>query len=120
MDEPQPLELGLSWARAFRIVVHHGRGDIAVYAVHLPSVRPGYTAARDEAVTELAALVAADPASRVLVMGDLNTATTDPTLTTLTAELTDSRRGRARVVSASPGRPTFPAHPARSRAGPGA
>jgi len=91
MDEPQPLELGLSWARAFRVVVHHDAGDIAVYAVHLPSVRPGYTAARDDAVTELAALVAADPESRVLVMGDLNTATTDPMLSTLTAEMTDSR-----------------------------
>lgn len=92
MDEPQPLELGLSWARAFRVVVHHDEGDIAVYAVHLPSVRPGDTAARDEAVAELAALVAADPESRVLVLGDLNTATTDPMLSTLTSELTDSRQ----------------------------
>ena len=91
MDEPEPLELGLSWARAFRVVVHHDLGDIAVYAVHLPSVRPGDTAARDEAVAELAALVAADPAAQVLVMGDLNTAGTDPMLASLTAELTDSR-----------------------------
>jgi vancomycin resistance protein VanJ len=62
-----------------------------VYAVHLPSVRPGDTAARDDAVAELAALVAADPAARVLVLGDLNTATTDPVLDTLTAQVTDSR-----------------------------
>jgi len=92
MDEPEPLELGLAWAMAFRVVVHHDAGDIAVYAVHLPSVRPGYTAARDEAVADLSAMVAADPESRVLVMGDLNTATTDPMLSTLTAELTDSRQ----------------------------
>jgi vancomycin resistance protein VanJ len=91
MDTPQPLELGLSWARALRVVVHHPEGDIAVYAVHLPSVRPGDTAARDDAVAELAALVAADPAARVLVLGDLNTATTDPVLDTLTAQVTDSR-----------------------------
>ena len=91
MDEPQSLELGLSWARAMRAVVHHPDGDIAVYAVHLPSVRPGYTAARDEAITELRDLVAADTAARVLVVGDLNTATTDPALTALTAELADSR-----------------------------
>ena len=91
MDNPEPLELGLSWARAFRTVVHHPDGDIAVYAVHLPSVRPGDTAARDRAVTELAALVQADPASRVLVVGDLNTATTDPALTPLTARMADSR-----------------------------
>jgi len=43
------------------------------------------------AVTELAALVQADPASRVLVVGDLNTATTDPALTPLTARMADSR-----------------------------
>jgi len=90
--DPQPLELGLSWARAFRAVVHHPSGDIAVYAVHLPSVRPGDTAARDQAVSQLAALVAADPAGRVLVMGDLNTAGTDPVMTALTARLSDSRQ----------------------------
>jgi vancomycin resistance protein VanJ len=91
MDPSQPLELGLGWARALRVVVHHPSGDIAVYAVHLPSVRPGYTAERDQAVAELAALVKADAAPRVLVMGDLNTATTDPALDALTVELADSR-----------------------------
>ena len=92
MDEPESLELGLSWARALRTVVHHPDGDIAVYAVHLPSVRPGDTAARDDAITELRDLVAADTAARVLVVGDLNTAGTDPALTALTAELADSRQ----------------------------
>jgi vancomycin resistance protein VanJ len=92
MDEPEPLELGLSWARAFRTVVHHPDGDIAVYAVHLPSVRPGYTDVRDQAVAQLAALVRADPAERVLVLGDLNTAATDPALTPLTDLMADSRQ----------------------------
>lgn len=91
MDEPTPLELGLSWARAFRVVVHHDEGDIAVYAVHLPSVRPGDIDARDQALAELTDLVAADTAARVLVVGDLNTATTDPALDPLTAQLADSR-----------------------------
>lgn len=92
MDAPEPLELSLSWARAFRTVVHHPDGDIAVYAVHLPSVRPGYTDVRDAAIAELAARVQADPAARVLVLGDLNTAGTDPALTPLTDLLTDSRQ----------------------------
>ncbi|MGS0685987.1 endonuclease/exonuclease/phosphatase family protein [Nakamurella sp. GG22] len=91
MEDAEPLELGLSWARAFRVVVHHPAGDIAVYAVHLPSVRPGDTAARDQAVAELAGVVAADPSGRVLVMGDLNTAGTDPVFDRLTGELADSR-----------------------------
>jgi vancomycin resistance protein VanJ len=92
LDDPEPLELGLSWARAFRTVVHHPDGDIAVYTAHLPSVRPGDTAARDRAVTELAALVANDSAARVLVLGDLNTATTDTAFTPLTDLLADSRQ----------------------------
>lgn len=92
LDQPEPLELGLSWPRAFRTVVHHPDGDIAVYTVHLPSVRPGYTNARDQAVAELAALVRADPAPRVLVLGDLNTAATDPALAPLTELMTDSRQ----------------------------
>jgi vancomycin resistance protein VanJ len=92
MDEPAALELGLSWSRAMRTVVHHPDGDIAVYAVHLPSVRPGDTAARDDAITELHDLVAADTATRVIVVGDLNTAGTDPALTELTSELADSRQ----------------------------
>ena len=92
MGDPEPLTLGLAWARAFRVVVHHPAGDIAVYAVHLPSVRPGDTAARDAAVDQLSALVAADPAGRVLVLGDLNTAGTDPALQALTGQLADSRQ----------------------------
>ena len=91
LDDPEPLELGLSWARAFRTVVHHPDGDIAVYTVHLPSVRPGDTAARDQAVIELASLVERDTAARVLVLGDLNTATTDSALAPLTDLLADSR-----------------------------
>ncbi len=91
VDEPSPLELGLGWARALRVVVHHPSGDIAVYAVHLPSIRPGNTAARDQAVADLGAIVQADTAARVLVMGDLNTATTDPALDALTDQLSDSR-----------------------------
>ncbi len=91
MDQAQPLELGLGWARALRVIVHHPSGDIAVYAVHLPSVRPGYTATRDQAIAELTAIVQSDSAARVLVLGDLNTATTDPALNPLTDQLADSR-----------------------------
>ena len=87
-----PLELGLGWPRALHATVHRSDGDLSVYVVHLPSVRPGDTAARDQGVSELAALVAADTAQRVIVMGDLNTATTDPALSSLTGELADSRQ----------------------------
>jgi vancomycin resistance protein VanJ len=87
-----PLELGLGWPRALHATVHRSDGDLSVYVVHLPSVRPGDTAARDQGVSELAALVAADTAQRVIVLGDLNTASTDPALSSLTGELADSRQ----------------------------
>ena len=90
MDEPQELQLGMSWARAFRVVVHHDAGDIAVYAVHLPSVRPGDTADRDAAVNELAALVAADRSRAGRVALALWSSEPGPA-----AELSDRRRHRA-------------------------
>ncbi len=92
LGQVTPLELGLGWPRALQATVHQHDGDISVYVVHLPSVRPGDTAARDQGVSELAALVAADKAPRVIVMGDLNTASTDPALKALTGELADSRQ----------------------------
>lgn len=87
----KPLKLGFDFARALRVPVQHPSGELVAYVVHLPSVRPGDTAARDAAVEELSGLIQAESASRVLVMGDLNTATTDPTFGVLTAELADSR-----------------------------
>lgn len=91
LGRTQGLELGLGWARALRVPVEHPLGEIAVYVVHLASVRPGDTAARDAGLRELAAMIAADPAARVMVVGDLNTAGTDPRISDLTDQLTDTR-----------------------------
>jgi vancomycin resistance protein VanJ len=73
----EPLQLGLDWARALRTEVATPHGSIAVYVVHLPSARPDDTAQRNRGLAELAGLLNADTAKRVLVVGDLNTATTD-------------------------------------------
>lgn len=73
----EPMQFGLAWARALRTEVKTPYGNVAVYAVHLPSARPGETVQRNRGLTELADEVAADDASRVLVVGDLNTASTD-------------------------------------------
>ena len=91
LGDATPLELGLDWARGLAVPVAHPQGDFVAYVVHLPSVRPGDTAARDAAVAELARLVQGQPADRVVVLGDLNTATTDPTIDPLTSELVDTR-----------------------------
>jgi vancomycin resistance protein VanJ len=66
-------------------------GELAVYVVHLPSVRLGATglssAARDESAALLAARIADDPARRLLVVGDLNGTVQDRGLGPLTARL---------------------------------
>nr|WP_202509605.1 endonuclease/exonuclease/phosphatase family protein [Streptomyces sp. SID5643] len=80
-----------SWRRALRATVSAPGGQVAVYVVHLPSVRLGPTglasAARDESAALLGARIAADPAGRLLVAGDLNGTVQDRGLAPLTSRL---------------------------------
>ncbi|HEY2063748.1 MAG TPA: endonuclease/exonuclease/phosphatase family protein [Amycolatopsis sp.] len=73
----QPLDLAQGWARALRAQVKLPSGPVTVYVAHLASIRLGETAARDRALDELAGLLQADRSPRILVLGDLNTASTD-------------------------------------------
>ncbi|MFI1987726.1 endonuclease/exonuclease/phosphatase family protein [Actinoplanes sp. NPDC020271] len=83
----RPHDLGTDWNRGLRAVARTPAGDVAVYVVHLPSVRIGITgfasARRDESTRRLDELVAADPAARLIVAGDLNTTVYDRGLRTL-------------------------------------
>ncbi|GIT79270.1 teicoplanin resistance protein VanJ [Leifsonia sp. LS1] len=83
----QRLDLGLGWDRALRVDVDTPGGITRVYAVHLASVRPGESATRDEMLKELSGTIAGDDATRLLVIGDVNTATTDRTLAPLLTQL---------------------------------
>jgi vancomycin resistance protein VanJ len=85
------VDTGLGWTRALRAVVAVPPGDLVVYVAHLGSVRAGHTATRDETVHALAAAVRADTAPRLVVLGDLNTATTDRVLAPLTQLLGDAQ-----------------------------
>ncbi|MFF9809469.1 endonuclease/exonuclease/phosphatase family protein [Streptomyces coeruleorubidus] len=80
-----------SWRRALRATVSAPGGEIAVYVVHLPSVRLGArgfaSAARDESAELLGARIADDPAGRLLVVGDLNATVQDRGLGPLTSRL---------------------------------
>ncbi|MFH9063086.1 endonuclease/exonuclease/phosphatase family protein [Streptomyces coeruleorubidus] len=80
-----------SWQRAVRATVSAPGGEVAVYVVHLPSVRLGPTgfasAARDESAALLGARIAGDPAGRLLVVGDLNGTVQDRGLGPLTSRL---------------------------------
>jgi vancomycin resistance protein VanJ len=87
-----PVDLGLGWTRALRAEVETDWGPLAVYAVHLASVRPGVDGERDRTMTRLAAAVKADTAHHVLLAGDLNTASTDRQLRKLVPPLHDAQR----------------------------
>ncbi|MEU8233119.1 endonuclease/exonuclease/phosphatase family protein [Actinoplanes sp. NPDC048967] len=77
LTEPGPVDIGIGWTRALRVTVPSADGPVRVYAAHLASARPAATAERDQTIAALAAALAADESPRVLVAGDLNTATTD-------------------------------------------
>ena len=89
--EAHGIDTGLGWDRALRAVVAAPRGDLTVYVVHLGSARAGHTATRDQTVAALADAVRADPAERLVVLGDLNTATTDRVFDPLTRLLRDAQ-----------------------------
>ncbi|WP_231925082.1 endonuclease/exonuclease/phosphatase family protein [Micromonospora purpureochromogenes] len=90
------VDTGLGWTRALRAVVATPRGDLTVYVVHLGSARAGDTATRDETVRILAEAVRSDRADRLLVLGDLNTASTDRVFTPLTRLLRDAQADAGR------------------------
>ena len=85
------VDTGLGWNRALRAVIAAPEGDLVVYVVHLGSARAGHTATRDETLSRLAATVRDDHAPRLVVLGDLNTATTDRVFAPLTRLLHDAQ-----------------------------
>ncbi|WP_167461654.1 endonuclease/exonuclease/phosphatase family protein [Nocardia brasiliensis] len=93
LTDIQRLDLGQGWARALRARMHTPTATVTVYTVHLGSVRFGDTDSRNRTLRTLSDLVHQDPADRLLVLGDLNTASTDPHLATLTDTLQDARSG---------------------------
>lgn len=90
------VDTGLAWTRAVRAVVAAPGGDVVVYVVHLGSARAGDTDTRDRTVTALAAQLRRDDAERLIVLGDLNTATTDRVIEPLTELLHDAQADAGR------------------------
>ncbi|MFF0473943.1 endonuclease/exonuclease/phosphatase family protein [Streptomyces sp. NPDC004284] len=85
----------MPWTRAMRATVDTPEGPLAVYVVHLPSVRVGptgfTTGTRDEVVGLLAGILRAERSPRVLVMGDFNGSTDDRALRPLTTRMTSAQ-----------------------------
>ncbi|GAA3699770.1 teicoplanin resistance protein VanJ [Nonomuraea antimicrobica] len=91
ISETKPLDVGLGWPRALRAVITTPKGKVTVYVMHLASARPGETASRDSSLAHARKLIDADPSKRILLLGDLNTATTDRGMRGLTPPLTDAQ-----------------------------
>ncbi|WP_436320811.1 MULTISPECIES: endonuclease/exonuclease/phosphatase family protein [unclassified Streptomyces] len=86
----------MPWTRAMRATAATPEGPVAVYAAHLASVRvsgAGFTTARrNEAARVLAAAVRAEPAPRVVVLGDFNGTYQDRALAPVTSQLRSAQR----------------------------
>jgi vancomycin resistance protein VanJ len=72
-----PVDVGIGWTRALRVTIKVSGREVRVYVAHLSSARPGDTADRDHTLVALVELLRADPAPRLVLAGDLNTATND-------------------------------------------
>ncbi|WP_327085857.1 endonuclease/exonuclease/phosphatase family protein [Nonomuraea sp. NBC_01738] len=90
--DSRKVDVGLGWPRALRAVVSTPKGKVTVYVMHLASARPGMTYLRDKTLAAARKLVDGDDSRRILLLGDLNTATTDRGMSGLTPPLLDAQR----------------------------
>ncbi|MER5884121.1 endonuclease/exonuclease/phosphatase family protein [Streptomyces sp. NPDC001941] len=95
----RPAGVPEDWQRGLRATAATARGDVAVYVVHLPSVRIGAgglrSARRDQSAARLGHLLAAEAEERVVLLGDLNGTVQDRGLAPLTSRLDTPRSGLA-------------------------
>ncbi|GAA1024138.1 hypothetical protein Aple_096650 [Acrocarpospora pleiomorpha] len=91
LEGARKVDIGLGWARALRAVTKSPKGEVTVYVMHLASARPGETESRDETLEAAGKLIAEDESERLLLLGDLNTATTDRHREDLVPPLTDAQ-----------------------------
>lgn len=93
VDNVERIDLGLGWTRAMRARVHLPDGPVTVYVAHLPSLRPGTIDGRNDALRELGETLRNDRSPRAVVLGDLNTASTDRAMDLLPSKARPPRRG---------------------------
>ncbi|WP_433545541.1 endonuclease/exonuclease/phosphatase family protein [Streptomyces sp. CA-294286] len=94
----KPKGITEPWQRALRATALTPRGFVAVYVVHLPSVRAAWpqglkTGWRDEAARRLGEVLAAETVDRVILLGDLNGSADDRGLDPVASRFDDTGRG---------------------------
>lgn len=93
----RPAGIDASWDRCLRAVVRTPEGDVTVYVAHLPSVRIGPRGlaanSRNRSAELLGEAIAADPASAVVLAGDLNGNLLDRGLAPVTEQVSREEHG---------------------------
>lgn len=92
LTKRENVDLGLQWPRAFATTVKSDHGNVRLYAVHVPSVRPGVEALRNSALQKLSQSIEQEPAEHLVVAGDFNAVQTDRYFQPIAEQLTDTRR----------------------------
>ncbi|MGH3325978.1 MAG: endonuclease/exonuclease/phosphatase family protein [Streptomyces sp.] len=92
MRDTGTVDIKMGWPRAMRTTVDTPKGDVAVYAAHLPSVRvqfkSGFTAGqRDDSAAALGNAIADDRTGRAVLLGDLNGTMNDRALAPVTSQM---------------------------------
>ncbi|GAA2086870.1 teicoplanin resistance protein VanJ [Streptomyces albiaxialis] len=92
MKDVRPVDIKMGWPRAMRATVETPKGDVAVYAAHLPSVRvqfrAGFTAEqRDGSAQALGEAISRDRTGKVILLGDLNGTMNDRALAPITSQM---------------------------------
>ena len=92
MRDARTVDIKMGWPRAMRATVATPKGDVAVYAAHLPSVRlqfaSGFTAGqRDDSADALGKAIAQDRTGRAVLLGDLNGTMNDRALAPVTSQM---------------------------------
>jgi len=91
LSDSSSVDIGLGWTRALRTEVQAPGGTVAVYVVHLASVRvdsDGFSSEqRDHTIVDLGRYLGQESQPRVVLMGDLNGTAYDRSLAPLTAGL---------------------------------
>ncbi|MFD0402275.1 endonuclease/exonuclease/phosphatase family protein [Kitasatospora sp. NPDC059811] len=95
LTDARRLTIDPGWSRSLRAEVQAPGGPLAVYVVHLASVRlnvTGFaTTHRDRNLAALGAALDEEPLRRVLLLGDLNTAAGDHALAPVTSRLSSAQ-----------------------------
>ncbi|MET9857535.1 endonuclease/exonuclease/phosphatase family protein [Streptomyces sp. NPDC006450] len=111
--KPPALAGDPHWNRGLRATAATPGGPVAVYVVHLPSLRLGASgfgsARRDESAVLLGAALAAEPADRVVLLGDLNGTADDRGLAPVRTALAATAASATRTTTAPGFAFTWPA-----------